>query len=153
MQTEIKKADAKTVVTRQVYYLAGVLASKLNKPNHELSLLTTLDENSTACACSEVEDGKKDFVIVIKNLDGAVEDATSAGMIEKFKRFANVAYLESRNGHTVVNRYLIGDHTDKASEAEFFEAVRQTIKKTASHRGWQIDEQGTLIKSAPQYFY
>ena len=153
MQSEIKNTNTKTIITRQAYYLAGVTASKLGQPNHELSLLTTLDENSESYVCSEIEDGKKDFVIIFKEVDELSKEEDANCVADKFKKFANVAYLESRNGYTVVNRYLVGDHTDEACEADFFDAVRKTIQQKASRRGWEIDSQGKLIKSTPKYFF
>lgn len=151
--TDNHPTTEKTLITRQVYHLAGVVANKATTPNHELTILNTLDENEFDCVCSEIVDGKKDFVIIIKNDDSAILDSATALMVEPFKRVAGVSYLESDNEQTMVIRYLIGDHTDIDSADRFFDEVRHSIKKNAAHRGWEVGEKGELIKRKAKYFY
>lgn len=149
----LSSAEDQMVITRQVYYLSGAKANNPKTPNHELTLLTPLDENEFDCVCSELVDGKKEFVIISKNEDSAIRDSAVAGMVEPFKRVAGVSYLENIQDHNVVLRYLICDHTNQEAAEKFFEAVRETIRKDAAHRGWQVGEDGELIKQKAQYFF
>lgn len=148
--TAAKKSGDASKITRQRFFLAGRFASNANKPNHETLLLPSLAENNKECVCSEVVDGESNFIIVIKSdqVDNSTTENTAS-----FKRVAGVSYMTRKEDTVMVERYLVGDHTDKDSATAFFKEVQSVVSKNAAHRGWSISEQGELTKSKPKYFF
>ena len=148
--TAAKKSGDTSKITRQRFFLAGRLASNANKPNYEALLLPSLAENNKECVCSEVVDGEPSFIIVIK---GDHADSSTAENTESSKRVTGISYITRKEDTVMVERYLVGDHTDKDSATAFFKEAQSVVSKNAAHRGWSISEQGELTKSKPKYFF